>query len=326
MTQPLLIDGCEINNWTPQVIDDLAKGGVGAVQATCAVWEDARGTLDRLMGWRQRFAQYSDRLVHVRSPDDIRAAADSHRLGVLLGFQNTAPIEDDPRLLDLYHELGVRVVQLTYNVQNAVAAGCLEPHDSGLSLFGRRVVERMNALGMLVDCSHVGDRSTREAVDASSDPIALTHTNPRWFCDHPRNTPDDILTAVADRGGVVGVTTYPTFIGGPQVTLRQFCTMVATLVDQIGVDHVALGSDLSREWTDADLVTLRNGRLNPDPEPARWPRWQDWFGTAADFPVLLDGLRAVGFDEPALAAVAGGNWLRLYDAVFREGATGGTRS
>ncbi|WP_240437747.1 membrane dipeptidase [Sciscionella marina] len=325
MSELLLIDGCEINNWTPRVLDELIAGGVSAVQATCAVWEDARRTLDGLMDWRQRFARHSDRLVLARSSADVLAAQQNGKVAVVLGFQNTAPIEDDPRLLDVYHELGVRVVQLTYNTQNAVASGCLEPSDTGLSTFGRRVVARMNALGMLVDCSHVGDRSTRDAIDASANAIALTHTNPRWFCDHPRNTPDDILAAVAERDGVVGVTTYPNFIGGPNVSLGQFCDMVARLADQIGVDHVALGSDLSREWSDADLVLLRNGRLNPDPEAASWPRWQDWFSTASDFPALLDGLRAVGFDEPALTAVAGENWLRLFETVFTgEPADSGT--
>lgn len=315
-SRPLLIDGCQINQWTTDVISELHDGGVDLVQATCAVWEGARETLDELMAWQQRFDRHPDSLALVRAADDITAAREGDRLGILLGFQNTAPLEDDARLLGIYHALGVRVVQLTYNAQNLVGSGCLEPVDGGLSRFGRCVVDEMNRLGMLIDCSHVGDQTTRDAIDQSSGPVALTHANPRWFCDHPRNAPDDVLNAVAARGGVVGVTTYPTFIGGVQTSRREFCQMVVRLCEQIGADHVALGSDLSRGWTDDDLTTLRNGRLVSDPEPAQWPQWQPWFSTARDFPALLDELRDTGLSDADLTAVTGGNWTRLYRQIF----------
>ena len=90
----------------------------------------------------------------------------------------------------------------------------------------------MNQLGLLIDCSHVGDRTTREAIDASREPIAITHANPRWFCDHPRNKPDDVLAALAARGGVLGVTLYPPFLGGQDMRLGDFTAMVARLVDR----------------------------------------------------------------------------------------------
>jgi microsomal dipeptidase-like Zn-dependent dipeptidase len=239
---------------------------------------------------------------------------------VLLGFQNTAPIEDDPRLLEVFWTLGIRVIQLTYNHQNAVGGSCFEPHDSGLSRFGHAVVSEMNRLGLLIDCSHVGDRTTRETIDASSAPVAITHANPRWFCDHPRNKPDDVLAALAARGGVVGVTLYPTFIGGAGVRLAEFAGMVARLVDQLGSDHVAIGTDLARKWSDADLVALRHGRQVRNPPPASWPEWPPWFRSAADLPRVIEGLAAAGLDDGTIDKLAGANWMRLYDDVFAHHA------
>lgn len=312
----LLIDGCEINNWDSATVDELRRGGIDAVQATCAVWENARGALGRLLDWRDRFERYADALVPAHSTADIESAHREGRTAVLLGFQNTAPIEDDPRLLQVFWTLGIRVIQLTYNSQNAVGGSCFEPHDSGLTRFGRTVVSEMNRLGLLVDCSHVGDRTSRQAIDASSTPIAMTHANPRWFCDHPRNKPDDVLAALAARGGVLGVTLYPPFIGGSDVRLGDFAGMVARLADQLGPDHVAIGTDLARNWSDADLVALRHGRQVRDPPPASWPEWPAWFRSAADLPRVIEELAVAGLDDDAIDKIAGRNWMRLYNDVF----------
>lgn len=318
MTAPLLIDGCQINNWDREVLTELRTGRVGAVHATCAVWEDARRAIDRLLDWQSRFMSHADLIVPARTASDIIAAHASGRTAVVLGFQNTAPLEDDPRLVGLFRDLGVRIIQLTYNAQNAVGGSCFETADSGLSRFGRRVVAEMNRAGVLVDCAHVGDRTTRDAIEASATPIAITHANPRWFCDSPRNKPDAILNALVERGGVVGVTLYPHFIGGPTTTLEQFAGMIVKLADQVGIQHVAFGSDLARKWTDHDLVELRNGRLDPQPPSASWPAWPDWFRSAADFPRLLEGLARAGLADDEVAAVAGGNWLRLFKTVWTE--------
>jgi membrane dipeptidase len=316
MPDRLLIDGCEINNWDARTIDELRRGGIDAVQATCAVWEDARGALERLLDWQDRFERHPDALVPARCPADIETAHREGRTAVLLGFQNTAPIEDDPRLLEVFWTLGIRVIQLTYNSQNAVGGSCFEPHDSGLSRFGHAVVSEMNRLGLLIDCSHAGDRTTRQAIDASSTPIAITHANPRWFCDHPRNKSDDVLAALAERGGVLGVTLYPPFIGGANVRLEGFAAMVAGLVDQLGPEYVAIGTDLARNWTDADLVKLRHGRQVRNPPPASWPEWPTWFRSAADLPRLIEGLSETGLDEATVDGIAGRNWMRLYEDVF----------
>ena len=315
-SERLLIDGCEINNWDAQTIDELRRGGVAAVHATCAVWEDARGALGNLLDWQDRFERHRDVIVPAFDVADIESAHRDGRTAVVLGFQNTAPLEEDPRLLDVFWKLGIRVIQLTYNSQNAVGGSCFEPHDSGLSRFGHGLIEELNRVGLLVDCSHVGDRTTREAIDGSATPIAITHANPRWFCDHPRNKPDDVLEALAARGGVVGITLYPPFVGGAGVRAQEVAAMVARLVEQIGADHVAIGTDLARNWRDSDLVTLRHGRQVRRPPAARWPQWPDWFRSAADLPRLLSALADIGLDDETVDKIAGRNWLRLYEEVF----------
>ena len=111
------------------------------------------------------------------------------------------------------------------------------------------MVSALNDAGVLVDISHVGNVTGRETVDASSQPIAITHGNPIAFCDSPRNKPDELVSAVAERGGVIGCTLYPLFMGGADVTRSEYCGMVAALSEQIGVEHVAIGSDAGLAWS-----------------------------------------------------------------------------
>lgn len=314
---PLIVDGVEINRWDREVLLEARRGGVSALHATCAVWEDARETLRALAAWRRRFAEHADLITPVRGADDIQRAHDEGRTGVLLGFQNTSPFEDDIELVATFRQLDVLCAQLTYNVQNLVGGSCFEPTDSGLTRFGEAVVAEMNRVGMLIDCSHVGEWTTRDAIEASCDPIAVTHANPRWFCDSPRNKTGETLKALAMRGGVVGCTLYPLFIGGPQVSRATYCRMIADLVDEIGVDHVAIGTDLTRGHPDEDLAWLRDGRWRrPDPEQRlSWPTWPAWFASAEDFPNLAEGLLDTGLHEAEARQILGENWLRLLGQV-----------
>jgi membrane dipeptidase len=314
----IVIDGCEINAWDDEVLDELVTGGVSGVHATCAVWEGPRDALRNLAAWNRRF-RAPDALVELASTAaDIRDAAARGRIAVLLGFQNTSPIEDDLELVEQFSMLGVRVMQLTYNIQNLVGGSCYEPSDSGLSRYGELVVGEMNRVRMLVDLSHVGERTSFDAIQVSQAPVAITHANPRSFLDNPRNKSDLLLKELAAAGGVVGCTLYPLFMaGGPAQTLDGFCAMIEQLCADIGVEHVAIGSDLTRKWSDAHLTWLRDGRWRPpaDPPPV-WPQWPSWFSSAADFPTLGQGLRDRGIGEQDVAAILGGNWMRLFGEVF----------
>ena len=154
---------------------------------------------------------------------------------------------------------------------------------------------------------------------ASSAPIAITHGNPVSFCDSPRNKPDDLVAAVAERGGVVGCTLYPLFMGGADVTRAEYCGMLADLAGTIGVEHVAIGSDAVLGWNPDALGWMRNGRWDRATGPAEapsFPPWPTWFDGPRDFGSLSDGLDEAGFPPVDRDLVLGGNWLRLFGEVF----------
>ena len=317
---PLTVDGLQINKWDRGVLEELRRGGVHAVNATCAVWEGPRETLAAIGDWLALARENRDVVRLVTTTAEIHEARAAGQVAVLLGFQNTSPFGDDYRLVEVFARLGVRIAQLTYNIQNLVGGSCYEPEDSGLTRFGTTVVAEMNRVGMLVDLSHVGERTSLDAVHASAQPVAVTHANPSWFHDSPRNKSDHLLEAVAKRGGVVGCCLYPnTLAGGAAAGLEEFCRMVVRLIGTLGPDHVAIGSDCTRGWGPEFVGWLRNGRWQPPGPPERapqWPEWPAWFSGPEHFPVLTDGLRAAGLEDGDLAAVLGGNWLRLFDEVF----------
>lgn len=315
--ESVVVDGLQINNWSREVLEELRAGGISGVNATCAVWEGPTETLRTVADWYRLARENADLVTLGTTADDIRAAKHDGRVAVLLGFQNTSPFGDDFRFVEIFARLGVRIAQLTYNIQNFVGGACYEPEDSGLTRFGRTVVAEMNRVGMLVDLSHVGNRTSRDAIDASAGPVAITHSNPTWFFESPRNKPDDVIRALAARGGVIGCCLYPNVIGGESTTLERFCRMVARLVEEVGVEHVALGSDCTRNWDDSYVAWLRNGRWQaPSDPPPTWPAWPGWFEGPEDFPRLTEGLVAVGLDDDAIRGVLGENWLRLFDEVF----------
>jgi membrane dipeptidase len=316
----VVVDGLQINNWSREVLEELRTGGVTGVNATAAVWEGTDQTLRTVAEWYQFARRHEDLMVLAETADDIRKAKEEGRVAVVLGFQNTSPFGDDYRLVEVFTRLGVRVAQLTYNIQNAVGGSCYEPNDSGLTRFGRNVVAEMNRVGMLIDLSHVGNRTSLDAVEASQRPVAITHSNPTWFVDNPRNKPDEVLRAVARAGGVVGCCLYPLVLGGASTGVEEFCAMVRRLVDEIGPEHVALGSDCTRNWGDDYVEWLRSGHWRPrEEDPATWPEWPQWFRGPEDFPRVTDGLVSAGLDEQTVSGVLGENWLRLFDDVFAAG-------
>ncbi len=315
----MIIDGLEINNWSRSVIEEVRSGGVDIVHATVGVWEDTAGAMQRIGAMRHLIRNNADIARIVTSVDEMQQAKDDGVLGLLFGFQNSSMIGDDPELLGIFSDIGVKCVQLTYNIANHLGSSCYEPNDGGLTLAGNVMVKACNDFGVLIDISHVGNRTGRDAVDSSADPIAITHGNPLSFHDAPRNKPDDVLQAVAERGGIVGVTLYPLFMGGSEVPRSSYCTMIADLVEMVGIDHVGIGTDAVLGWDADALGWMRNGRWNrpkdPDEIPS-FPPWPHWFSGPSDFPSLAVGLDEVGFAADERDKILGGNWLRLFGEVI----------
>lgn len=320
----VIIDGLEINNWSRDVVETVRAGGVDAVHATVGVWEDLAGAMTRIGAFRRFCRDNADVVRIVTSVDDLRVAANDEVLGIVMGFQNSSMLGDDPEMAQIFADVGVRVVQLTYNIANHLGSSCWEPTDGGLTRVGHRMVSALNEAGVLIDISHVGNLTGSHAVDASSQPIAITHGNPQSFCDSPRNKPDWLIDAVAERGGVIGCTLYPLFSGGSGVSLAHYCAMLAELVARVGVDHVAIGSDAVLGWPADALAWMRSGRWDrPAASTApSFPDWPDWFAGPQDFGNLKVGLERAGFSAAETDAILGRNWLRLFAEVFPT-ASGG---
>ena len=157
--------------------------------------------------------------------------------------------------------LGARFMQLTYNNQSLLATGCYEAEDTGITRMGRAVIAEMNRVGLVVDMSHSGERSTLEAIEVSSRPIAITHANPSFWHPARRNKSDDVLKALAESGGMLGFSLYPHHLkDGSQCTLQSFCEMIARTAEMMGINHIGIGSDLCQDQPDSVVEWMRVGR------------------------------------------------------------------
>ena len=163
----------------------------------------------------------------------------------------------------MLHTLGLRFMQLTYNNQSLLATGCYEDDDTGLTRMGRAVVAEMNRVGMVVDMSHSGERSTLDAIDRSTRPIAITHANPAAWHPARRNKSDTVLRALAESGGMLGFSVYPHHLkDGSACTLAGFCEMIARTADLMGIDRIGIGTDLCQDQPDSIVEWMRVGPLD----------------------------------------------------------------
>ena len=178
MAEAYTIDCCQYCNWSPKIFQQMREGGVDAVHVTICYHEDFRETVEEIVDWNRRFERHGALIAMARTASDIERARAAGRTAVFFGLQNASAIEDDIGLVEILHTLGVRFMQLTYNNQSLLGSGCYEAEDNGITRMGREVIAEMNRVGMAIDMSHSGERSTREAIDLSARPIAITHANP----------------------------------------------------------------------------------------------------------------------------------------------------
>jgi membrane dipeptidase len=324
----VVIDGLNVSNWdSPAVFQSLSSGGTTAINATIATWENFQETLAHIASWGGRFEQYKGTLLQVRTVDDIARAKREGLVGVILGFQNASPIENRLERLALFHGLGVRIIQVTYHERNLLGNGCYERRDDGLSNFGIDAVREMNRLGILVDLSHVGERTTLETIEVSEKPVAVTHANSKAYYDVRRNKAEDAVKLLAGKGGVVGATCITSFLKtGPSSTLNDYVDAIDNLVELIGIDHVGIGTDFTQDQPESFwlYIASQQGTKYPnaftDPsrswgvnDPALYPAELQ---TPDDFPNLASALVGRGYTAEDTSKILGGNWLRLFREVW----------
>lgn len=303
----------------------MREGKLDAVHVTIVYHENFREMVAEIEKWNRHFEKYSDLIFHGQYAEDVKLARETNRTAIFFGFQNPSPIEDDIGLVEIVHSLGVRFMQLTYNNQSLLATGCYEKEDSGVTRMGREVIAEMNRVGLVVDMSHSGERSTLDAIEVSSRPIAITHANPSAWHPALRNKSNSLLKTLAESGGMLGLSLYPHHLkGGSNCTLESFCQMVADTVEVMGIENVGLGSDLCQDQPDSVVEWMRVGRWTKTVDygegsknNAGFPAMPTWFEDNRHFDNIETGLRQHGFSESDCAAIMGDNWLRFYDHNFK---------
>ena len=328
-SESIVVDCLNGSALTPGVIRRLRDGGVTAINLTAiqigANWDGAqRNLIDAI----KTIERYSNDLLLVRAPDDIAHAKGTNRVGIVLGMQDAEPIGHQMGRLHALVEQGIRVIQLTHNRQNYVGTGCCEL-DSGVTRFGRRVIEEMNRLGIMIDVSHCGPQTTMDAIEISAVPVICSHANPIAVCKSIRNKSDEIICRLAQRGGLLGIAFWTPIVyrgNGRQPTIDDVLDCFDYALRLVGPDHVAIGSDLCEEALPTREAWAEiYGPSGSYPEVTG--RLGDWYGydtviaegleTANLLPRLAPALSSRGHSEATIRNILGANFQRLYAEVAR---------
>jgi len=318
-----VIDGPQFANWSESIFREMREGGVAVAHVTVAYHENFRDTIDLLAKWNQLFRRHADLIAFAGSRAEIEQVAGSGRTAIVFGLQNPSPIEADIGLVEVLHRLGIRFMQLSYNNQSLLCGGWTEREDCGLTNMGREVIAEMNRIGMVIDMSHSAERSTLEAIERSRRPVTVSHGNPYSWKATRRNKSDRVLRALAESGGMLGLSLYAGHMrDGSTTTLQDFCEMAAKVAELIGVEHFGLGSDLCQGQPPSVLRWMREGRWMPETEKQAdpFPDQPEWFRSNLDFGNLRRGLAAVGFSADDLERLMWRNWFEFMAVSLEPGA------
>ena len=230
----IIIDGLEYCNWNRDILEDLWQGGLTAVHVTLVYWENTEESFQKILETEKLIQNNADIICHAKTTKDILNAKKNNKVAFIFGFQNSAPIANDIFLLEKFFDRGLRFMQLTYNNQTPLAGGCFEKRDSGVSRFGKSVIEEMNRLGMIIDLSHAGKKSCLDAIELSNKPVAISHANPSFFHKSLRNIDDEVLIELVKKNGFIGLSLYPYHLKNlGNCKIEDFCFMIKKLINLI---------------------------------------------------------------------------------------------
>ena len=314
------IDNLQYCNWSKEIFKINNEAKLDAVHVTIAYHEDFNEVKKNIEIWNKHFKKNKNLIFHGKNFKDIEKANKEKKTAIFFGFQNCSPIVDDINLVEKVYDLGARFMQLTYNNQSLLATGCYEKNDSGVTRMGKEVIKEMNRLGLVVDMSHSAEKSTFDAIELSSKPIAITHANPSFWFGAKRNKSNELLKALADSKGMLGLSLYPHHLKDKSnCTLESFCEMAAKTAELIGVEHIGIGSDLCIGHPNSVVEWMRNGKWTKQKDfgegsssNPNFPKQPTWFEDARGFKNLEKGLKKVGFQETEVNDILGNNWYNFY--------------
>jgi len=317
------IDNLQYCNWSREIFQINNEAKLDAVHVTIAYHEDFYEVKKNVETWNKRFQEYKNLIIHGKTFQDIEKAHQEKKTAIFFGFQNCSPIEDDIGLVESVHKMGARFMQLTYNNQSLLATGCYEKTDSGVTRMGKEVIKEMNRLGMVIDMSHSAEKSTLDAIEISSKPIAITHANASFWFAAKRNKSNEVLKELAKSGGMLGLSLYPHHLKDTSnCTLESFCEMAAQTAELMGIKNIGIGSDLCLNQPNSVVEWMRNGTWTKTKDYGEgsssnphFPKQPKWFGDARGFNNLEKGLKKAGFQETEVNDILGNNWYNFYRGI-----------
>lgn len=298
-----------------QLLERFANSGHDYVSLTIAGDHNSADSAIKRLASVRALIRSNAAFVLVEKADDIASAKAAGKLGVGLQFEGTNCFERNLDLVSLFYDLGVRQCIPAFNLNNSVAGGCADRQDPGLSRFGMQVLEAMQAVGMTVDLSHTGYRSSMEAMEQSRAPVIFSHSNVASLADHYRNLRDDQIKACAATGGVIGLSGASIYLGEPTASTQALLDHIERLIELTGPEHVGLGTDYVADTEDLARYVLGN--------PIEWP---DRLGLPERMPVysppeqrieLTELMIRRGYPEQAIRGILGENFLRVCRATWK---------
>ena len=303
------------------VFDNMMDGTAMITSRGGWKWDDVLFDI----GMRLSDIAHQDLVVLATTTEHIERARAEGQVAFVISIEGAAMIENELDRIDILYGLGVRCLGIAYSEGNALGAGLKEPRDGGLTVFGRRAVQRMNRLGMAIDISHSGDQTSLDTIEASEQPIFITHSGARGLWNTRRLKPDDIIRACADKGGVIGIEAAPhtTITPNPlEHSLESFMEHFEYCVNLVGIDHVTFGPDalfgdhVGLHKTLSAVLSLQASKGNMD-----FPRveWVDGLENPAEaFPNIVRWLVKHGYSDEDIAKAIGGNTMRVLKQVWHK--------
>ncbi|MGX9148128.1 dipeptidase [Mesorhizobium sp. 128a] len=275
-------------------------------------WQD---TVRCAAHFRRWIETRPDRFMMAGTVQDVLQAKATGKLAVAFDLEGAVALDNNIELISMYYRLGVRHMNFAYNINNAFGGGCHDATDIPLTDLGRQAVIEMNRVGMLVDCSHTGYRTSMDILGLSAKPVIFSHSNPRALHDHGRNIRDDQIKACAATGGVIGINGISTFLNGKDATLQTVFRHIDYTVNLVGIHHVGIGADI--------VISQQEGPDFFQKFPEFWPGYTaaDWASLHSyqpeQLPELTETLLRHGYSDADVKLIMGENFIRVASVVWR---------
>lgn len=293
-------------------LDRLRKGGIGG--GCFVIWADTfngfdpKDEMDAIVKALQAEMAETEDFVLVHNRAEVEAAQKAGKFAILLGIEGLAGIGEDLSRMDALYEIGARHAMLTWNEENALATGVKGNPDRGVTELGRKAIKIIQDKKMILDVSHLNEKSFWDVIDASNGPILASHSNAKALAGAARNLTDDQLKAIRDTNGLVGLNGFNDFISDikEEQDVDHLVNHASYIADKIGVEHLGFGFDFF-EFLNTDFM-----KSYSDQEDSLLRGMED----CSKVPVLMEKLRKAGFTEKDLEMIGGGNWLNLIQRVM----------